>query len=443
MQVNSKAKHVIKESVILLFLAIIIFLPFFHDLESRSFHGDENNWIITSKYFKLFFVDRDFHNEQWNEWFTCDQPSVGRYIIGLSLYINGGADRFDEIQRIPFWNFSKDYIWNKAAGAIPQDDILYAARLPMAILGGLTCLLIFFAGKLIFNRYVGIVAAILLAYNPLMLKCSQRAMTDAPLIFFMTAVMVMIIFFHRSFVNRKYAAGLCYALVIGLNVALATGTKLNGAIAGIVFGIFCLLLLTTRIIDITNNFEGKHSYIQIITAPEIRFILSSLILTGFVSLVIFVSLNPYLYKHPLKRSLKMVEHRMKVVQGQQIDSPAIKTISEKIYFVMGRTLYYKAFTTLKHFAKLPLDLVMFVLGLTILAYTETRHLIEKKSPSPKAIIIVWTVITYLGIIAWIPLDWDRYYLPPIPCMAMITAFAIERIFNKFLPYLRHLIVMRA
>ena len=156
-------------------------MPFVWKLEFYDCYGDENYWLRSTEHFKLFFIDKDLHNSQWKE---CTNAPFGKYILGLTLTIAGHGDRIDELSRMKRWNFRKGYSWNLAHGRVPPKEILYIARLTMALFGSLTCMLIYWIGRMIFCVKAGIIASLLLAYNPLMWFCSRRAMTDAPLLFF-------------------------------------------------------------------------------------------------------------------------------------------------------------------------------------------------------------------------------------------------------------------
>lgn len=93
------------------------------------------------------------------------------------------------------WEFLKDYSWNVSHGRIPHKEILYVARLTMTIFGSLTCLLIYWIGRKMFGAKTGTISSLLFTYNLLMLLSSRRAMTDAPLLFFLTANIVLIMYF--------------------------------------------------------------------------------------------------------------------------------------------------------------------------------------------------------------------------------------------------------
>ena len=155
----------LKEVVIGIILFSIILIPFVKKLELQYvfydnewqpvFHNDESYWLISSKYFKLFFIDKDLHDKQWGKMFT---PPVGSYIIGLALSIAGYGDKIEELGKMKRWDSLRDYKWNLDHGRDASPKILYVARLAIALFGSLTCLLIYWIGRKIFDVKVGIIA---------------------------------------------------------------------------------------------------------------------------------------------------------------------------------------------------------------------------------------------------------------------------------------------
>jgi len=431
-KIKFKSLNWLKEITIGLILLCIILIPFTYKLESHPFHGDENHFLRYTKYFKLFFIDKDLNHELWKNFLAYDHPPVGKYVLGLSLFVSGYGDRIEELWNMNPWSFRRDYNWNVSQGALPPKDILYVGRLTMAILGGLTCIFIYWVGRTIFSIRVGIIAALLLAYNPLMVLCSKRAMLDSPLLFFMVINIMLIIFFYRSFLKGKRLRTFSFAALIGINIAFAAGTKPNGGLTGIIFAMFCLLFVSINIWR-DRYFEGKLKgiFAKLTADKEVKIILTSLIISGCIAILVFVGINPTLYHKPLKGSIKMVRVRMSIVKGQQQRvGPAITSLSQKLNFVFKRTLIAKNYATLGKIFKIPIDFVLFLLGLIILSYTEMKYLLKNDKPSLKSLMIIWILITFAGTMAWIPLDWDRYYLPVVPCVVMMTGYGIDRLINK-------------
>jgi hypothetical protein len=432
MKTKRKIFHLLKEIAIGVILFTIVLMPFLSNLESQRFHGDENLWLHSTKYFKLFFIDRDFGNRQWKEWLAFDQPPVGKYILGFALLLAGYGGRMEELANMNLWDFSRNYKWNVSQGRIPPKEMLLVGRYAMAIMGSLACMLLYCIGKMIFNIRVGIMAALLLAFNPLMLLCSQRAMTDAPLIFFLTANTLFIMFFYNVFLKEKMRKAFFLAGLIGLNIALSTGTKLNGGLAAIVFAAFCIYLIIIKVWQYRSSKDVlPNTFATLKKDHQVKMILMSLLISIFISISVFIGLNPYLYHRPLKGPFVMLFHRMEVVKGQQKGiGPAITSIGQKVHFVIQKTLIPGNYATLSSIFKIPIDLILFLIGLFILTYKEGKHLLKDRRPTCHSIIIIWAILTFVLIMAWIPLDWNRYYLPVVPCVAMVTGYGIDRMISK-------------
>lgn len=403
-------------------------------LDLELFHGDENHWLINShKYFKLLFIYKNVSSKQWGKFSAYDQPPVGKYVMGLALFIAGDKDEIQELEQMNSWDFSKDYDWNVANGAIPPMKLLHAARLTMAILGIFTCLLIYYIGRSIFGLKTGIIASLLLAYNPLMVSCSRRAMPDALFLFFVTANIALIMFFYRSFLKQELQKTVVFAALIGINIALASATKLNGAITGVIFVFFCILILFTKTIQyksLKTTFKSK--LLKLKSDKELKILTGSLLISMLVAIIVFIAVNPYLYKQTLGRTINLVEHRASMANGQQKDNPdeALTYLSEKFNSVVRRTMFPGSYVILSSILKIPIDLALFILGLIILLYTEIKHIRNNCKPSLRSIVILWAIITFLSITVWLPLDWDRYYLPIVLCVVMISGYIIDKIISK-------------
>jgi outer membrane protein assembly factor BamB len=92
----------------------------------------------------------------------------------------------------------------------------FAARLPIATLGALSLVFVFYLGKKLYNAYVGLLASVVLATFATFYTYAWHAMTDIPLVFFLVATLY---FFVLSQENRNpgiYAAlsGLCFGLAL-------------------------------------------------------------------------------------------------------------------------------------------------------------------------------------------------------------------------------------
>jgi hypothetical protein len=407
----------------------IILMPFVSKLQFQRFHGDESYWLRSTKCFKLFFIDKDLHSRQWE---NLKIEPVGKYIIGLTLYIAGYGDRIDELSRMWRWNWRKDFNWNVVRGRVPPKETVYVARLAMALFGSFTCLLIYWIGRILWGVKAGIISSLLLAYNPLMLVCSRRAMTDAPLLFFLTSNIILVIYFYRSLLKQKLLRTFVFAVLIGINSALAAGTKLNGGLAGLIFSGFCIFVVLIKGVHYSFSKGSLRNRItKFITDRTIKAALISLFISGVIATLVFVGMNPSLYSKPLEGSFNMIEYRMSQVSLQQKHNVLIDSFSKKVDFTFRRTLFPGNNVILGNIYKIPIEFALFLLGLTMLLYNEVKYLFENSKPSFKSIIILWTFITFIGIIVSIPFDWPRYYLPVVPCIVIVIGFCLDTLIDRF------------
>jgi len=426
----------IKEFILIAILYAILLAPFIATLKFSQFHGDENAWLYCSKYFKLFFIDRDFHSNEWQDYYAIDQLPVGKYLVGLALVIGGHGNAIEKLRHLGPWGFLESGPWhtvNPYISSVELVEALYVVRLAMALFGGFTCFLVYWICKKIFDRKTGIFASLLLAYNPLMLFCSRKAMPDAPLLFFLTANVLIMIFFYDAIRQRKTLKTLVFAIILGINAALAMGTKFNGVLAAIIFASFCILIFSLKVYeykrmpDILPGLAVNKSRVS----KEMKTIGWSLCLSGIVALSLFILINPYLYGNPVHGMVTMIKHRMTTVHSEQeVSGLSLTTADQKVFFVIAMTLLPGKGVLLGNIFKIPIDLMLFVSGLILLLDTERKHLLKYRTVSPRSIILLWILITFAGTIAWIPMDWGRYYLPLVPCIVTMSGYILGRALSR-------------
>jgi dolichyl-phosphate-mannose--protein O-mannosyl transferase len=175
-----------------LLLIIILIGPFYRGIDNQQFHADESVWYyFGARYFSIFFLHKDWNHPVWSKEEAFDQPQIGRYLIGFRLWLHGGEPLIRQIIKAPLYSFSHSRMWNSQNGRIPSAAMLRPGRTMMASFGLAGCLMIYCIGHYLIAPEAGLIAGLLLGLNPLMRMCSRRAMTDAPLLFFM-AMMVLL-----------------------------------------------------------------------------------------------------------------------------------------------------------------------------------------------------------------------------------------------------------
>ena len=433
-------QKLVKLCVGIIFLASII-LPIFNKLDEEKFSGDENYYLYASSYFKLLFVDRNVHSERWKELAAYGHPQVGSYIVGLALTLTGHPDTSREAVIDYVTNNYWELYWNKDDWRTPPADILYTGRFVIGLFGVSSCLLLYYLGSKLFNVRTGAIASLLLAYNPVFLRHSRRAMGDIPLTFFFIMHVVLLVLFYRSLRHRRRIKTLFWAVFLGINAGLTTGVKLIGITTLVLYALFCLLLILIEFLFFRIASHDRPSVLKRAWMIFFYFCLSCTVATA-----LFIGIYPYVYTDTAQKLVQMFTARNELIAWQQQNiGPALMTISDKAMLVIQRTLlpnnygrvttdmfgniYPENFVVLGNIIKLPIDFALFLLGSIMLVYGELRYFVRHRRISIRSVPILWIVLFFIVITIWIPLDWDRYYLPLLPPIALLISYGIDRVIS--------------
>ena len=121
---------------------------FFYKLDAESFYTDEVTYSLAG----MEYLEGNFARN-W------EHPFLGKYLIGISLKLFGKSD--------------------------------FSARLPCALFGFLTGVVLYLFAKELTNSRYGLLAIALWSTSPFILWVSRRAILDAFLIFFFTLSLYM------------------------------------------------------------------------------------------------------------------------------------------------------------------------------------------------------------------------------------------------------------
>ena len=134
-----------------------------------TFFEDEYAYISQSYYADLFFAGR-FNDLAWLDFPAYDLPPLPKYLIGLAF----------RLAQLPMPKPGAAWAWYDHYGHFGTPLTLWVARLPIIFVGALGCVAIFACGVLVKDARVGIIAAIVLMFNPLYRLHAHRAMSDVP-----------------------------------------------------------------------------------------------------------------------------------------------------------------------------------------------------------------------------------------------------------------------
>ncbi len=379
---------------------LIVALRLFTGVDDAPFHGDEAGWTAAGYYyFHLMFIDHDVSPASWNrrdfhEFGILSLP-VGKYLIGLAMHIV-----LPKGQYVYHYDFSKDVAENARLGNVPPPNVLRVGRLCAAVFSFGTCCSLFWFCWKTWNWIVGAVSALLLSYNSLFTLFAHRAMTDAYIGFFLVIMQVICLaMFQRRGDFRKF---LMLSALGGITVGLCASVKLNGLMG---LGYFALVVLFCFVIERRKVRRAAGFY------------LSALALNIFSSALTMIAVNPFFYTASpsalYTRFTYLVSQWNELLAYQQRIFPqqSIGSLST----VLGRI-------TADYF---PIVLTCFL----VVGLIQALRVIGKdgRKAAPELVSLGFFIVTLVAVGSWIPLDWDRYYLPIILAEIPLAAYGLFEI----------------
>jgi hypothetical protein len=393
-------------------LFVVALVVLLRATEWVPFHGDESEWISAGRYFTYIFLDHDLTSQVWRpSWLNRDQPPLGRYIIG-GIVRASGTDP-SKVNKTYAWE--RDYQANLREGRVPDAPILTPVRRSMAVVGALSVVLLFVAGRLVGGTLTGAVAGLAAIGSPLLQMYFVQARTEALLAFFSAVALVALLLAARRYQATGEVSVAGWALGVLLGLALAT--KLTAAVAILgtcaycgVAGLVCLR---------RNRSEGTRLIVWAVA-------------TGLLATAVWVAVNPFLWPDPVGRTWSMLEQQRSIMveQGQQFGNPVETNLPGRLVLIVRRSFVdnstpafdYGAAPgspplTRRTFSELPIifgvsvELVLATLGLAALLARAITVWRTGKRHGPETALLWWLAAYLIGIAANLSLDWPRYYVP--------------------------------
>jgi 4-amino-4-deoxy-L-arabinose transferase-like glycosyltransferase len=387
-----RSRNLIQYIELVLVIGLLAFV-YFSNLSDVEFHGDESQWIGTSDAFESY-LRMEFDSPVWApSYWTLTQPPVARYVIGAGRYT--GGYRRPDLNRP--WDFERGRNFNERRGAMPSDGLLWWSRLPMAVLGIASIIIMFMllrksSGVLTSYFWLGFVAA-----NPYFTLHLRRAMGESCLVFFSILALYLStralqLTKDTNIAGRRNA--FIWLALGGVAGGLAWASKLNG-ISIVMANIIVAIILG---IKMNNGLKDKVIYS-----------LWYSLVTGVASLFIFLAVNPFLWESPARRVFQMFENRTQEM-SEQADSYAgsYMDINARIRIIPTRVF--------KDYASLPLpgafNFVLTLLGILISSNSLLEMLVNRDFRPAHVSLLITSFFTAMPI--WLSqLDWDRYYIFPV------------------------------
>jgi hypothetical protein len=435
-----------------LLLARIHYLYSSIDVPPRGL--DETYWMQGAYFYHLFFLKRDFFNEDWYNPISYDHPPVGRYILGFALHAsnhkvvdtNGGAmywmkDVTSKIFMPPLsrlvdkYNYSSDRrlldfchsSLNQLEPAEPvplNPEDYMVGRKTAFIFAFLTATLLVVISAYALKSYLtGMMAGIFFLNNKVSMSTFQQALPDPICCFFVLLALLTLFPLFRE-LGLKWGSKkklIILSVLEGLFLSLALGTKFITTYMAVTV---VVVFMTSILLDVINSRKTGGGFPMRRVASKV----SVLTLISASAVTFFVLLNPFLYPDPIGNTLKLINYRLTCMEIQsRVQTHPINSFSKRI-----GTIYRKGILRGHWFHRLHEKILYIFTLITGAGFLTKKSLDELSAGSIGAhtIVFLWMSTTFITNGLMINMTWARYYVPFIMCTALTLALGTETIINS-------------
>jgi 4-amino-4-deoxy-L-arabinose transferase-like glycosyltransferase len=401
---------------------------------------DEHDTVERSVYLQKY-SNLSFNDPAWNELASYDQPKLGEYIYALPLYISGMRDPQQYLNNIGFYydqdnqsEWSSGYFGSVTPRNIPVKYSkrfypIIEARKAAVIMSAVSVGLMYFIGVSFGGILYGLILAIIAISNPFFKWSGVSAMGDSPLIMFILMHYLVMLWYFRAKAKNQPENSFIFVLVNVL-AGFAVSVKLNGILLLPIFGL-CLFIADQGILS-GNNFK-KYLY--------------KLILSTLTVLVVFILINPFVWKNPLIRTVQMFEHRINIYNRQQAYFNGLNAGKYSLYgrseniinTVLNPDQNNRLFQPMSKY--FPVESALFLIGLGIVFYHTLkcfRNYNNFQSTYKYLILGVWTFIWFYYSLIIAPVPFERYYLPAMLAVLIFQGLGAGFLIKKIYHLLRKL-----
>jgi hypothetical protein len=345
--------------------------------------------------------------------------SVQRYAFGAVLLVRG--HNVGDLQQEPGWNWGLSYDDNVEGGWLPKDSILTASRYTSAAFFALSLIPLVGIAHLLSGRVAALASTALVALNPLLLLNGRRAVQEGVMLCFGLLVMWVAVW-----LAKRVRAGERAPAIVWWGLAIAGGLALASKHSAALFLMAAWLWIG----------------LAMLAAPRHRArTLADLIFSGVGAIAVFVMLSPALWNNPPARLLDLTRLRGELLSIQvDIEEGAPTSVEQRARWMLS--VPYTAPVT--HYERAewgevaaiaseeaayessvwrgyPTSVALGVAltGLAVLGLIA----LTVRQPIMGAGMLVWYAVT--GAIMLVnPLPWERYYIPLVPVVALLTACGV-------------------
>ena len=402
----------------------------FSAISSIPFHPDESTYLFMSGDFLDLITEPSALAgellppiDPQTRYRLIDAPIV-RYILGAGLLLSGQDPLPSD------WDWSGTISENRYSGAYPSHSVILAGRLAVTLLFPLSLALVYATGRTLAGIWAGLLSAILLGTNSLVLLHTRRAMAEGPLLF-------GTLFFLWTITRPR---------INPILIALALALAVNAKHSALVLAPVAVLAIA---VSVRTPGEGQR------TKLSVRLGIKNLAKFGVTFAMITWVLNPVAWRDPLNALRLGVELRADLLHRQMeetavlapnqvVNGPAARSVS----LIANAFILQPSFQEVGNYSEWTGESesiylsrpwnalfrgmisggilgILFVFGLVsgILCVLQTSFPLRRSY----ILLLLATLCVILIIVLGIPLPWQRYVLPLIPFTCLWISIGLVRL----------------
>ena len=352
---------------------------------------------------------------------------LAKYQIGLARFVSGHS-----AEPLVNWDWLQSWDTNIAEGAMPPAALLRAARVSAAITAVLSLALFFSIAAEVLGPVVATAATLLMAIHPLEFLHTRRAMAES-----IAQLLAMVTIAATLWLMRvprdKRALAMWRSAAVGVAIGLAVAAKQN-AIAIAPLGLMAAVAVAIElpaVIHVRLTAAASNATVLIVS-----------------SLLTFFVVNPVLYSQPIHAGRTMISMRRSLAGGQTASSTAAESHTglpsmsmrlnaayEQIFWsapdtgesatypeLVPRAEAYEQSSIARLWNSIPVRLLFLLLtaiglGAAVVKIARARF---SARTWPLQVMVIWLVAETIFVLLFIPLDWQRYFLPLLPPVCLFA-----------------------
>ncbi len=412
------------------------------------FHGDESTLIFMGRDYYYQFVQRDlelvtYHDppiSATEQQLRLLNGTVSKYLYGLTTHIAGYT--IDDLN--DQWDWGAGWNYNQQSGRVPSSELLLTARWPSALMLAASVVVLFAIGMTLGGRTAAYSASLYYALNPVVLLNGRRAMMEGGLALFGLLTVLAGIWFLR---RRDWRTALLLGIASGLAIASKHTATFTVVAAFGVCGLYFVLLTLTPAPTPPLRLHGRG---EKKTPSSLR--VGQLVFAGVVALVVFYALNPAWWGDPVGRAQEVLEERGKLLDGQTAAFGGYEDTVDKLAgFLRQSFIVHPAYyeddrwggysyigNQIEDYESSPwggvsiggsLPGALVVIVLVALGGWQLWHR-PRVDKAVRLVIGLWALAMVLATLLLTPLEWQRYYSPVYPAIALLGGMGIAAFVDR-------------